>query len=128
MEPIVHFWPCYGMIAMTFVFFAAGVLLFISTACSHFTGEDDDDGPNYIANDETSQMTCSVSTAILLNTAYYLGFSVLGFMVLLREMKNEEFFDLGYIIIVVSSCMCAVFMLSQLSSIIDWYHTKILIP
>jgi hypothetical protein len=57
-------------------------------------------------------MSCSVSTAILLNTAYYLGFSILGFMGVLREVKNEGVFDLGYIVIAVSSCMCSIFMLS----------------
>jgi len=53
-----------------------------------------------------------VSTDILLNTPYFLGFSILGFMSLLRELKKEGFFDLGYIVIAVFSCMCAVFMLS----------------
>lgn len=73
-------------------------------------------------------MTFSVSTVILLNAAYYLGFSILGFMSLFREFKKDGFFDLGYIVIAVSSCMCAVFMLSQLGSIVDWYYTKILVP
>ena len=127
MDVIAHLWPCYGLIAMNFVFFAAGLLLFISTGCNHFTG-DDDDGPSYISNDETAHMSCSVATGILLNTAYYLGLSILGFMILLREIKNEGIFDLGYIIIAVSSCMTAVFMLSQLSSLVDWYHSKILLP
>lgn len=128
MDVISHLWPCYGFIAMTFIFFAAALLLFISTACSHFTGDDDEDVPNYIANDESSSMTCSVSTGILLNTAYYLGFSVLGFMALLREDKGQGIFDLAYIVIAVASCMCAIFMISQLSSLVEWYHTKLLIP
>jgi hypothetical protein len=112
LDMISHLWPCYGLIAMTFVFFAAGVLLFISTACNHFTGKDEDDGPNYIINDESASMSCSVSTGILLNSAYYLGFSIFGFMALLRELRDEEIFDLAYIVIAVTSCMCAVFIIS----------------
>ncbi len=112
LDVISHLWPCYGLIAMTFVFLAAGILLFISTACNHFTGEDEDDGPSYITNDETASMSCTVSTGILLNTAYYLAFSILGFMALLREIKNEGIFDLAYIVITVASCMCAVFIIS----------------
>ena len=49
LDAIVHFWPCYGLISITFVFFAAGILVFISTACSYFTGdEDNDSSPSYI--------------------------------------------------------------------------------
>jgi hypothetical protein len=52
MEVIAHLWPCYGLIALTFVFFAAGTLIFMSTACNHFTGDDDyDSRPNYFSND-----------------------------------------------------------------------------
>jgi hypothetical protein len=112
LDIITQLWPCFGMIAMTFVFFASGILLFISTACNHFTGDEDDDGPNYITNDESASMTCSVSTGILLNTAYYLGFTILGFMALLKEVKGEGILDLAYIVIAVASCMCAVFMVS----------------
>ena len=53
LDVIAHLWPCYAMIAMNFVFFAAGLLLFISTGCNHFTGEDDESS-NYISNDETA--------------------------------------------------------------------------
>ena len=64
-------------------------------------------------------MSCSVSIAILLNSAFYLGFTILGFMALLREVKKEGVFDLGYIVIAVSSCICAIYMLSQLTSIVE---------
>ena len=50
-------------------------------------------------------------------------------MSLLRELKlASDIFDLAYIILTVASCIVSIFMLSQLASILDWYHSKILYP
>lgn len=127
LDVIAHLWPCYGLIALSFVLFAAGILLFISTACNHFTGDEDEEDPRYI-DDDTGTMSCSVATGIFLNTSYFLAFTILGFMALLKEVKNEGVFDLAYIALVVCASLCSTFMLSQIHSIIDWYYTRLLLP
>jgi hypothetical protein len=94
-----------------FVLFSAGILLFISTLCNYFTGYDEDGGPRYF-DEEQGSMNCSVATAIFLNASFFLAFAVLGFMALLKEVKNEGVFDLAYIILVVSSFLCQAFVLT----------------
>lgn len=49
------------------------------------------------SNNETGEegalFTCTTSTGLLLNSGYYLGFSIIGFMALLKEVKEESIFE-----------------------------------
>ena len=42
-DPIAQLWHCCCLIAITFIFFSASVLIFISTMCNEFTMIDDID-------------------------------------------------------------------------------------
>jgi hypothetical protein len=43
-DPIAQLWPCYCLIAISFIFFAAAVLIFISTMCNEFSMIDEING------------------------------------------------------------------------------------
>jgi hypothetical protein len=71
---------------------------------------------------------CTVATGLLIHSGYYLSFSILGFMALLREIKEDGVYSEAYIGITVTGCICAIYVLSQLQSIVDWFNHKILLP
>ena len=65
--------------------FAASILIFISTLCNEFSFMDE----RRTGNEGQQMFTCAVATAMMVNAGYYMGFSVVGFVALLREVKGE---------------------------------------
>jgi len=89
-DVIALLWPCYGLIALTFIFFAGSLLLFISTACNQFSS---DGGGSESDTDHQQVFTCTVATTLLVNSGFFLAFSIVGFMTLLQEAKGDGIFD-----------------------------------
>lgn len=84
-DVIALLWPCYGLIALTFIFFAASLLLFVSSACNQMTSLDE--GSFYSSgvlghgHDRSgSVFNCTTSSGLLLNCSFFLGFSIVGFI------------------------------------------------
>ena len=87
-DVIAQLWPCYGLIALTFIFFAGAFLLFISTLCNEFSVNEEDRIRVSDSIEERQMFTCTVATCLLFHSGYYLAFSIIGFMALLREVKE----------------------------------------
>ena len=82
-DSVALLWPCYGLLALTFIFFIAALLLFLGSACSSFSHQaTHDDGFDTDKKDTT--FTCGISSILFLHSSHYLASSVLGFMILLQ--------------------------------------------
>jgi len=56
--------------------------------------------------------TCTVASALFVHAAYYMGFSIIGFVALLKEIKGQAVMEQGYIGLAVSGIICAIFIIS----------------
>ena len=56
--------------------------------------------------------TCTVATGLMVNSCYFMGFSIVGFMALLKEVKEQGLMEQGYIGIAVSGIICTIFIIS----------------
>jgi hypothetical protein len=56
--------------------------------------------------------TCTVASGMLIHAGYYMGFSIIGFMALLKEIKDEGIMQQGYIGVAVTGIICAIYILS----------------
>ena len=56
--------------------------------------------------------TCTVASGILIHGGYYMGFSIIGFMALLKEIKEQGIMEQGYIGVAVTGIICAIYILS----------------
>ncbi len=56
--------------------------------------------------------TCTVASGMLIHAGYYMGFSIIGFMALLKEIKGQEIMEQGYIGVAVTGIICAIYVLS----------------
>lgn len=108
--PVALLWPCYGLIALTFLFFAVSLLLFISAACSQFTGGDFEVEPE-------QTLTCTTSTAFFLNASFFMAFSIVGFMVLLSIVKDGLVLKSAIIGLAVSALVCVLYIGCQMKTI-----------
>ena len=126
---IAVLWPCYGLIAMTFIFFAASFLLFISSTCTQFSGHANEEINSDLEDSMKGTLfNCTITTGLLLNSGYFLAFSIVGFIALLKDLREEEVFEEGYIGIIVSGFICLIFIGCQLRPLSIWYVHKILKP
>ncbi len=56
--------------------------------------------------------TCTVACGMLIHAGYYMGFSIVGFMALRKEIKDQVIMEQGYIGIAVTGIICAIYILS----------------
>lgn len=113
-EVIALLWPCYGLIALTFIFFAASLLLFVSSACNQMTSMDEGSFySNGVFGHERSGsvFNCTTSSGLLMNCSYFLGFSIVGFISLLKEIRGEDTFTQGLIGLVIGGLVCCLFII-----------------
>lgn len=97
-DSVALLWPCYGFLALTFIFFIATLLLFLGSACSSFSREE---SIGFELDDKKDiTFTCGISSLLLLHASHYLTSSVLGFMILLQQVKDGLLFDQGYYILI----------------------------
>jgi hypothetical protein len=50
-------------------------------------GEEFESNPE--TGEEGSLFTCTTSTGLMLNSGYFLGFAIVGFMALLKDVKED---------------------------------------
>ena len=124
-DAIALLWPCYGFIALTFIFFAASLMLFISSACNQLTGQEEEPESG---EEDGALFTCTISTGLFLNASFFMGFAIVGFMSLLREVKEAFVFEQGYIGIAITSLISGTFVLCQMKVVTNWYYFKLLKP
>ena len=56
--------------------------------------------------------TCTVASGMLIHSGYYMGFSIIGFMALLKEIKEQGIMEQGYIGVAVTGIISAIYILS----------------
>eukprot|EP00347_Sterkiella_histriomuscorum_P003076 403365681 len=153
---IVLLWPLYGLIAMTFIFFMGSLLLFIGSLCNSFQVQSSDqeyklkiqakvlkekgliqnikqfEQRNKLLVERDQTFTCSVAFWILINCGYFLTFSVIGFLILLKEGRDGSDSISGmqksYYVLIGYPIFISVFIVLQFQKISTWYYVKVLRP
>ena len=87
LDVVALLWPCYGLIAITSMFFIGALLLFIGSLCTTMASrrESNSFGSGVSAKTQNNQAIGSlvITFWIFLNCSFLLIFSVVGFVILL---------------------------------------------
>ncbi|CDW73671.1 UNKNOWN [Stylonychia lemnae] len=146
-DVIVLLWPCYGFIAMTFIFFMGSLLLFVGSLCSqHSQNSDEYDYHQKYQNqvlrdngikvqegqsrlpEKDQTFSCSVAFWIMSNCGYFLTFSIMGFFILLKQQKEQEIMTKSYYTLIIFPICIASYIAIQYQQICRWYYVKIIRP